>query len=226
MEVYLGEWESWIPSWALVAYRREGEASPSAVLAWRLDRKGRPVGAYHPKGEAVAAFLRALEGEERVEWIHPRVLARGPGFLAWWRPAGPAPMWWTIPGLAPLSGRPFPQPPLVFMRKEGRVFVFALEGEGRPGRDTPLLMAPYPNTDERGWVCWGTGEQPPEGTPEAWERAFFSSAFTHTTAQPLKRGNLVKLWRELVGKERFPVERLRRAGLTLEQAVREVAAWS
>ncbi|MEN2981302.1 MAG: hypothetical protein ABDH20_01440 [Thermus sp.] len=219
MEVRLGEWEGWIPSWALVAYRREEEATPSAVLAWKLDEEGQPVGAYHPQGEALAVFLGALEGERTVEWVHPRLLARGPGLAVWWRPAWPAPMWWTIPELAPLSGKIFPQPPLVFIRRKNQVFTFALEREERPGKDTPLLMAPYPNTNGRGWVCWGSGEKPLEDTPEAWEAAFFASAFTHTTAQPLRRGSLLKLWKGLAGKGHFPTRRLRGAGLTLGEAL-------
>lgn len=210
------------PMWALVEYRSQ-ELGQSRLAVWRLGPDGEPRALYAPSPRWVRGFLKRALGEKEVEWFHPRVLARAEEGLVWWRPAWPAPMEFALPALKGLSGKSLPQPPLLFVRRGTSIHLFALPKDERPGPQTPLLLAPYPNYyPDRNWVCWGSGPIPPEellDSPEAWESAFFGSAFTHMGGSVLKEGSLVDLWRRLARRKRFPVEALKPADLTVERAV-------
>lgn len=194
------------------------------LLSWKY-KDGQPVSMQAPSEAWLAEFLRGVLQQEMVEYLHPRLIARGPGFTAWWRPAQPTTMFFTMPALQELSGQVFPQPPLLFIRRNRAVYIYALPTDERPGPETPLLYAPYPNYQpDTGWVCWGNAPLPQEAAPEAWEEGFFASAFSHILGRvPLKGGNLVTLWQGLAAKQRFPLSRLRKAGKTVGQVLEEVA---
>ena len=194
------------PSVALVLYEGEEEV----LLAFRFDQEGNPTSLFAPDRD----LLERLLGRG-MRYLHPRVVAAGTG-VAWWRPAWPAPMHFSLPALADLSGQVFPQPPLLSPPPGEKLLVYALPEDRRPTPDTPLLLAPYPNLFPDGAVCWGSTRLPGGEDPEAWEAAFFEGAFSHAgSLRPLKRGSLTDLWRKLAGKRRFPVGRLKAAGLTL-----------
>jgi PRTRC genetic system protein B len=218
----------YLPAWALVEYRPESGQGESRLAVWRFGPEGEARALYTPDPRWLRALLRRLEEargnrQKELEWVHPRLLVRGEERMAWWRPAWPAPMHFTLPALEDLSGEVFPQPPLLFLQVREQIHLFALPKEQRPGPDTPLLLAPYFNYyTDRGWVCWGTGPVPPKeerANLEAWENAFFASAFSHASGAPLKKGTLSDLWRGLKGKKRFPLGRLKPAGLTVREAV-------
>lgn len=216
----------------LVEAELEGTAQPVAALVFYEAGFGTVALLYRYEGKAVsvsapdpgylAALVEGLRGTGGVEFLHPRLVARGLGVRAWWRPAWKAPLHFTLPALKDLSGQVFPQPPLLFVEKGERLEVYALPEDRRPSPDTPLLLAPYFNLyghGPGGGVCLGTGRRGRD--VEDWESAFFESAFSHLGGtRPLKEGSLVDLWRSLAGQEAFPLEVLREAGLTLAQAVR------
>lgn len=115
--------------------------------------------------------------------------------------------------LSDVSGRTFPQPPLVWRTGDGGLWVRALKENRRPGPDTKLCFAPYWNLSESGDVCLGSMRAPGVSTVAAiqqWEQSFYESAFTHGNVGRIVRhaGGFEGLWRELVTQEEFPVEEL------------------
>lgn len=215
----------------MVVEAAEGPAAPVAALVFYRSgvesfallyhyEEGEAVSVEAPDPDKLRILVERLSGESGVEFLHPRLVAKGPGLAVWWRPAWPAPLYFTLPDLKDLSGEVFPQPPLLFVARGETLQVFALPENKRPGPDTPLLVAPYFNLI--GWgggVCLGSTRRGRD--PEDWESAFFESAFSHLGGvRPLKEGSLVDLWRRLAGAERFPVEVLRETGRTLKEVLR------
>jgi PRTRC genetic system protein B len=58
--------------------------------------------------------------------------------------------------IAGISGELFPHPALLFVVRNGVLFVRALPSNHRPDPDTRLAAAPYWNIDSNGAVCAGT----------------------------------------------------------------------
>jgi PRTRC genetic system protein B len=82
-----------------------------------------------------------------------------------------------------LSGKVFPQPPLVFKVCGSELSVRALTEDRRPRPETTLMVAPYWNCDRHGGrVCQGSMRVPGSlclADRQAWENAFFLGEFTH-----------------------------------------------
>ena len=158
----------------------------------------------------------------RAEVLPAEVLVRTPELTAWWVPAAVRPLFFatTCDGKT-LSGNSYPHPALVFSVERGHLSVRALLANERPGRNHPIAIAPYWNTDSNGGVCLGSMPVPERAGFEAlagWVDGFFKSEFTHSNTAKLTNhpeGHL-GLWRDLAGKDRFPIEWLVSAG-TLEQ---------
>ena len=91
------------------------------------------------------------------EFLPGNVVARTPELIAWWTPAAVRPMFFRDGSeLAGISGKFFPHPALLFVVRNGVLFVRALPNNRRPDPDTRLAAAPYWNIDSNGAVCAGT----------------------------------------------------------------------
>jgi PRTRC genetic system protein B len=149
------------------------------------------------------------------EFLPDQVIARTPELIAWWTPAVIRTMFFRDGSeLAGISGKLFPHPALLFVVRDGVLFVRALSNNRRPDPNTRLVAAPYWNIDSNGAVCAGTMRTPKSLTVAsipAWQQAFFQSEFTH----PGGAGRLTKckggtatLWKSLAGKKTFPLSTL------------------
>jgi PRTRC genetic system protein B len=149
-------------------------------------------------------------------------------------------VWWTTPRLhriffsdgaedrKPIDGAICPHPALVWKVCRGSLSLRALTEARRPKSETPLMAAPYWNTEAgRGQVCEGTMPRPRETDISnilEWEEGFFNSRFTHPsgigklTSHP---GGFIGLWTELVGKDHFPSQYLVPCKQTLSEFVGE-----
>jgi len=112
--------------------------------------------------------------------------------------------------LASFTGKLFPHPALLFVVRDGALFVRALPTNERPQARTKLSAAPYWNIDADGAVCAGTMRTPKSLTVEsiaAWQQAFFQSEFTHPGGAgrlTKRKGGTTALWKSLAGKKTFP----------------------
>jgi PRTRC genetic system protein B len=160
---------------------------------------------------ALREMTRQLGTSCPAEFLPDHVVARTPDLIAWWTAAAIRPMFFREGSeLADISGKVFPHPALLFLVRNGILFVRALSLSRRPDRDTRLAAAPYWNIDSNGAVCAGTMRTPKFlslAYIDAWQQAFFQSEFTHPGGAgrlTKRRGGTTALWRSLYGKKVFP----------------------
>jgi PRTRC genetic system protein B len=148
---------------------------------------GQPVlGPAKPLTSAFLAKLNTSLGKGiDLEILPENVLVRTLDTIVWWTPAQHRVMFFTgdrAAEFAALNGKSYPQPPLLFMAKDGRLLVRALTQDTRPDSDTALSVAPYWNVYANGDICLGSMARPETRTVrsiKAWETSFFASKFTH-----------------------------------------------
>jgi PRTRC genetic system protein B len=142
--------------------------------------------------EGLREIHKALYRVQRLEVLPPHVLAASPDRLVWFEPARSRVMFFTATDdyLNGLSGRSFPQPPLLFIAGERSLKVFALGEDERPTGSSHVFTAPYYNTTTGG-VCIGSMPLPTALSVhdiDSYSDAFFHSAFTHGTSERLLKG--------------------------------------
>jgi PRTRC genetic system protein B len=220
---------------ALLVYRSDRSYSsssnqgPSTFVTKhpvKTTREGAPSlgpGAPIEKGD-VFSLIQQLRGSIPVEFLPANVLVRTQESVVWWTPSAIRPMFYSKEKgveLAQLSGKRFPQPPLLFRAQARHMDVRALARDERPTLNTPLFRAPYWNVSDSGDVCLGSTKVPREASVDSlakWEHAFFESEFTHANGSSKlceHPGGFIGLWKSLIGKKRFPSECLANANQTL-----------
>lgn len=178
------------------------------------------------------AFLkklcRGLERETKPALFPENVLAYTSELLIWWTAPRIHRMFFSegAEDRAAIDGCVCPHPALLWKVRRGHLYVRALLEPVRPTAETPLMIAPYWNTEvTHGDVCEGDMRRPAETditTMLQWEEGFFNSRFTHPsgigklTAHP---GGFIGLWTELAGAQEFPKKYLVPVGQTVEQFV-------
>lgn len=176
------------------------------------------------------ASLRGLFAKmgQGASFLDPQLVYAGVDKAAWFEPARPRILFFETrdPFLNTLSGQQFPQPPLVFIAGPGRLRVYALAADERPGPDTPLFSAPYYNVTG-GNVCRGGADFPKAldlADVSGFSDAFWSSSFTHGTNQLLSKNfssSYGELWQRAAAGGHYPLQTLRPADLNLRHAVEQ-----
>lgn len=203
---------------AVLIYEEEGGLGRTyaSVHPVEVARVGaRPVlGAGKPVTQSfVRRLVRGLGQELVCEFLPDQVLYRSHDLIVWWTPAQTRTLFFRAGSeLAKVDGDDFPIPPLVWAVNASGLSVRALAENARPRPETPLMVAPFWNTEPAGGgVCQGTMERPEERSPAtigAWVDGYFRAQFTHgygggrLTTHPK---DVIGLWRELAGsKKPFP----------------------
>ena len=216
---------------ALLFYR-----GPRAFAAWHAvvsnEQYGLSLSEAQPLTlDFVRAISQGLSSHLPVEVLPENVLVRTADVLVWWTASVQRTIFFraTDESIAPLNGKSFPHPPLVWKVSGHELWVRAMKTNARPTVDTPLFVAPYWNVNgEDGLTCQGSMRSPEDSGVTSipqWERAFFQSEFTHATGiRPLTnhpRG-FVGLWASLADSGKvFPTNRLVPAKHTLREFVQE-----
>lgn len=228
--VYLGGPSQFELRGAILVYSG-GKASNSAFASWHdVDGDSAGTPRLGPAVPLTTAFLRELSrglgAMTRPEVLPDNVLVRTPESMVWWRPAHRSKMFFRHDDeLGSVSGRTFPQPPLLYRVTQHELWIRALAANVRPTAATKLMVAPYYNVNTEGTVCQGTMLSPEDASVaamEQWERSFFESEFTHIygsghfTRHP---GGVAGLWSSLAGKRTFPMDQLSPAGESLARFV-------
>lgn len=155
------------------------------------------------------------------QWFEPGMLAKSADRMIWWTPPVLRPMFFKKSGHndKTFDGHAVcPTPGLVWMAMPGEgLYVYAVKGNERPSKETPLHQAPFFNVWGRGKVCIGSASLPSESDrndPQAWEKTFFGSHFTHPNfAQPdrlIHGKDPAMFWNKMIKRpaKRFPESRL------------------
>jgi PRTRC genetic system protein B len=173
---------------------------------------GRPV-----TMDEIVDMIEEVRGSLPIEFLPDNVLVRTQESTVWWVPATVRPMFYAhkgSPELAELSGKNYPQPPLVFRATARSLDIMALAKNERPTLKSQLFLAPYWNLYGNGNVCLGSTALPKDvsiASLPLWEKAFYQSKFTHANVQTKltkHEGGFVGLWKSLAGKKKFPTETL------------------
>jgi PRTRC genetic system protein B len=217
---------------AVLVYSDGKEAFATVHEAKRSPDGGAP---YLDAGQPVTMdFLtqlaKGLGRTTQCEILPPNILAYTPDMLVWWTRRQHRVMFYgsSSDGRS-LSGKVFPQPPLVFRVCGSALSVRALREDRRPQPNAPLMVAPYWNCDrQRGRVCQGSMRVPGNlclAARKTWENAFFESEFTHAALGATLTNHpegLLGLWRDLTESEGdFPVEYLINSGDSLRSFVHD-----
>ncbi len=164
-------------------------------------------------------FLPYLKSQSA--YIPDSIVAYAPlrEFIAWWRPAGTHPLFFSKKmgiksGTAPL-------PPLLFVVKKKEMFVWALKENKRPTPEDVLMAPPFYNIYREGRVCTGNASLPDNASSSSiskWMDVFFLSEFSGDLTPQLKGITPKQLWTKLMsGKiKKFPMERLAEWGMVKE----------
>ncbi len=151
------------------------------------------------------------------------VLDQRPGknIIAWWRPAQRQTL--------QIKNRPSLTcwvPPLVFMVRNQRLAVAALNKNQRPGIASRLFHAPFFNVYNDMRVCLGD-VKPPKTSGEireliaAWEQAFWQSEFTDTVTGAYAKKDLQRWWRKK-RRGKFNLKQLKQSQINLKSLCEKV----
>jgi PRTRC genetic system protein B len=219
------------PRSALVFYQAKGRDADTYVEYFDMDRNGTPINA-HPltvrEANRLAKALNTTKEEEEpflrskgIMGNHILHIDAINSNAVWFTQAIQRELHFTE-GLGIAAGKAS-VPPLLWIANRRSLSVFALGSNRRPTKKTKLYHAPFFNVYENGNVCMGTVDVQIKKTASleefiaAWENYFFNSYFSHLMQNhnPIK-GNLVTLWKELIGTgHAFPKEVLKKSNRTL-----------
>lgn len=209
---------------ALLIYESEGYGTTRQYIEARPILHG-PEGPQYGAGvPADARQLRRILQRDagKLVLLPDRLLAVAEGEVAWWTPPGRrTPIFLTTGELAAHSGRSVMMPALLFHVRGRALRVRALAGGSRPRADDPLYVAPVWNVYRNGSLCMGSMPLPrgrPADRIEAWETAFWDSAFTvahdpRVSGHPRGYAAMLKALRT---RARFPDRWLVPSGETVE----------
>lgn len=191
---------------------------------------------YHKEGQVVNKFIRhtevaaAFSGQEIDSgWIQPGVLRFGAGIKGNWfvyhepRQIVNLSFYDTTPRVLKV-----PIPAMVMIQMGSGTYFFALKSK-TVSAGVKLYVAPLPNLNAKGSVCWGTTKLPKlihHNAGKIWE-AFLGSVFTtHTDTGKVKGypDGCIPFWDMLAAKKArtFPVGRLIPMNLTLGGAINQL----
>jgi len=175
----------------------------------------------------IDSLVRSIRGNIKVEVLPEYILAKTDRMIAWWTPQRRRVMFYknSEDKANDLSGKVFPQPPLVWLVFDGSLHIRALVDNKRPEAGTRLAVGPFWNLSSDGSVCTGSMRHPNTSSVSAipsWEQGFYESNFTHSNVGRLTRhkGGFEGLWTALAGKrQKFPKEALILLPETLSQFI-------
>jgi PRTRC genetic system protein B len=196
-------------------------ASPNGYGSERLVLESRPIlngpegleyGAGIPVDRDYVARMLWEDTPPSLHLLDTRLLAVGSNEAAWWSPASRRTLFFSPEsGMVKHSGEEVAMPALLFHVRKGQLRIRAIACRGRPRPGTPLYVAPFWNIYPGGALCAGTMPIPtgePAQCIDAWETAFWDSAFTdpHVASLCAHPKGYGRMLHQLRHRPRFPNE--------------------
>lgn len=223
----------YIPKKALVIYQTLTHEPDTFVEAYDMDKSGSLINAHPLSVKESIALSESLASsrELRSSYLQCRdlipdkvlfTLAGLAGYAVWHTPPQKVHLYFKEE-LSITSGEAA-VPALLWKADKEHLSIYAMKGNNRPHRDTPLYHAPFFNIYETGNVCMGTVEVDAgnstclEDFISHWESNFFNSYFSHSiSGHKAVKGNIVQLWQQLSGgTSKFPEKVLMPFGKSLK----------
>lgn len=208
--------------------------------------KGGKIGTGRPISldAAQEAFSRFCEGVNHSEgagqtlvspWLDQDVIYSDANYLVYrTRKGTPKSMWFRMGGTSSHSMEVkvlMPTLVYVYSRLNGSLKIFASVTDFVTA-ETPLYVAPLPNTSSSGAFCYGSASKPANNASDeaikvGIHEAVFDSFFTHLTGT--NKGfvgcnsteDFINMWKDLAKKKKVPTRRqLVKAGLTLSNVLK------
>ena len=113
-------------------------------------------------GDFLESLSKELRGSASAVLLPENVLVYTQERIVWWVPRSVRPMFYRTeksPELQALTGKPYPQPALLFDVHGNNLTLLALDATSRPTADTQLFQAPYWNVSDSGLVCLGSSSR-------------------------------------------------------------------
>lgn len=183
------------------------------------------------KNGLLEALRILVDDQEVLEFPPAHVLAKGTGYLVWYRPPQRRTIWIDAEELGGKHTVEVPVPGLIWIAKplQKSCYVFAYHGAERPDGNTVLCQAPFFNVWNSGQICEGNADVPSGPAamvPENWEAMFWNSWFTHPNTPRLVSGKegAYRFWANFIKVKRrvFPQAKLLSLKVTLGQAFKTV----
>lgn len=200
-----------IPTTALITHASRGQNKAACCIMHKitLDRNGKPklMPGVIANLESLEAVLHEAKAENSGEktpgqshgFTSRDVIFKSPTKVAWLRPASVETI--LIGGRLDTSynRKRMAVPEMIFCVIGGRLLTLCPLSAGRPGPETEVCAAPFPNTAPEGGVCLNGGltfEPDTPGFMDKVEELYFNTTFTHPNmAHPLNSdAQLRSLW--------------------------------
>lgn len=224
---------TYFPKQAMVVYStnpgqiRGGESKYYLEVCDIMTEKGRAIiGAGKPVTKETLQTMMDIVAESDKQTFysitetvpsHLLVIDQRPGrnVIAWWKPAQRQTL--MLHRKASITCW---VPPIVFIVRNQRLAVAALNKNKRPSISSRLFHAPFFNVYNDMKVCLGNVKPPKTSGDikeliEAWEKAFWRSEFTDTVTGAYKKKDLETWWRKK-RRGRFNVKKLKLSSTNLK----------
>lgn len=202
--------QNFTPQIALIAHSdRQGNACCTIHNIGLLKNRPHLLGGVLATEKDIANTLELIKNKTQKEKQAPLasgftardILYKDADTLAWLRP--PSTERILIDGKfkeeTQYSGKPMAIPAMIFVVEGNSLKTFCPLGAGRPGPETEICVAPFPNTSEDGRVCLNGGFRGEPENPKMIQDAeniYFNTSFTHPVPRhPYDYREFRKFWK-------------------------------
>jgi PRTRC genetic system protein B len=204
-----------IPTTALITHTSRGQNRAACCTLHKiaLDRNGKPklmpgvIANLESLESALHEAKHANSGEKMPRQAHGfmsrDVIFKSPSQVAWLRPASVETILVGGQLNASYNRKRMAVPEMIFCVMGGRLLTLCPLSAGRPGPETEVCAAPFPNTAPEGGVCLNGGltfESDIPGFMDKVENLYFNTTFTHPNlAHPINSdAQLRELWEKAI----------------------------
>ncbi|MGV4459917.1 PRTRC system protein B [Ornithobacterium rhinotracheale] len=216
---------------ALVFYE-ENKLSQMYVECFDIDQNGLMKNAHPLSDEESKALINALDIENKTKNSNFKANGLLPNNVLHIDPSeGGSIIWYTkvqkqnlffSSNLGVPNGQAY-IPPLLWKANDKHISIYALKENRKPTLKTKLCFSPFFNVYRTGDVCMGSVKIkiPKTASLEEfiamWQTYFFQSYFSHLQGFNPIKGNLINVWKSLIGTtQKFPIEELKFNNKTLK----------
>ena len=233
MNISMQDEQKLVPSSAIIIYR---DSASAAAIIHKIKDDGELSAGRNLDISSMEEIFRNANGKSHLDYLPPHVLALKNNAIVWFEKSRRSPIYFetTEKGRQELnkySGREVIWPTLLFKIQNSQLYCWALHSNRRPEPRTELYVAPLTHISEsQGHVCLPSGMHLKNGVSPLENMLlvsenFYNGVFGHGTGsmrQIKHSGGHDGFWLEQLRTQpsKFPVDKLKKANLKLEDILR------